>query len=65
MDTLSGTFMYGLWLLILFGIIPAAAGAAIAFVVSKSEQPEKKVLMIGAVVGAVIGLILGILLARF
>ena len=55
--------MYGLWLLILFGVIPATAGAAIAFVVSKSETPEKKTLTIGAVIGAVIGLIVGILLA--
>jgi hypothetical protein len=57
--------MYGLWLLILFVIIPAGVGAALAFVVSKDERPRRKVLLIGAAVGAVIGLAAGILLARF
>lgn len=56
--------MYGFWLLILFVIIPAGVGAALAFVVSKDEQPSRKVLLTGAVAGAVIGLIGGILLAR-
>jgi len=57
--------MYGLWLLILFGAIPAGIGAALAYVVSREEKPDKKVLVSGAVAGAVVGLIAGVLLARF
>ena len=57
--------MYGLWLLILFVIIPAGVGAALAFVISKDERPQRKMLLIGAAVGIVIGLIAGVLLARF
>jgi len=56
--------MYGLWLLILFVIIPAGVGAALAFVISKDERPARKVLLAGALVGAAIGLTTGILLAR-
>ena len=56
--------MYGLWLLVLFVFIPAGVGMALAYVVSKDEQPNKKVMAIGAAAGAIIGLIAGILLAR-
>ena len=56
--------MYGFWLLILFGALPAAFGAAIAFLVSKEEKPGKRVLLIGAAAGAFIGAIAGILLAN-
>jgi len=56
--------MYGLWLLILFVLIPAGVGAALAYVISKDERPQRKVLLTGAVVGAVVGLTAGILLAR-
>jgi len=56
--------MYGLWLLVLFVFIPAGVGMALAYVVSKDEQPNKKVMVIGAAAGAIIGLIAGILLAR-
>lgn len=56
--------MYGIWLLILFGILPAGLGAAIAYIVSRDENPSKKVMLLGAVAGAVIGLIVGVLLAE-
>lgn len=56
--------MYGMWLLILFGILPAGLGAAIAYIVSRDENPGKKVMILGAAVGAVIGVIAGVLLAR-
>jgi hypothetical protein len=56
--------MYGLWLLILFVLIPAGVGAALAYVVSKDERPQRKVLLAGALVGAALGLTAGILLAR-
>jgi len=56
--------MYGLWLLILFVVIPGAVGGALAFVVSKDERPNQKVLAAGAIVGVVIGLIVGVLLTR-
>jgi hypothetical protein len=56
--------MYGLWLLILFVLIPAGVGAALAYVISKDERPQRKVLLTGALVGAVVGLAAGILLAR-
>lgn len=56
--------MYGLWLLILFVFVPAGVGAALAYVVSKDEQPQRKVLLTGALAGAVVGLAAGILLAR-
>jgi len=57
--------MYGLWLLILFVLIPAGVGAALAFVVSRDERPPRKVLLAGALIGAVVGLAVGILLARY
>jgi hypothetical protein len=56
--------MYGLWLLVLFVLIPGGAGAALAYVVSRAEQPSRKVLAVGALVGAIVGVIAGILLAR-
>jgi disulfide bond formation protein DsbB len=56
--------MYGLWLLILFIFIPAGVGAALAYVISRDERPQRKVLLAGALVGAVVGLTAGILLAR-
>jgi formate hydrogenlyase subunit 3/multisubunit Na+/H+ antiporter MnhD subunit len=56
--------MYGIWLLVLFVILPAGAGAALAYVVSREERPSRKVLAIGAAVGAVIGIAVGLLLTR-
>ena len=56
--------MYGLWLLVLFVVIPAGVGAALAYVISRDEKPPRSVLAIGAVAGAVVGVIAGILLAR-
>jgi len=55
--------MYGFWLLILFGALPAVLGAAVAYIVSRDEEPSRKVLLLGAAVGAVIGLAVGIMLA--
>lgn len=60
----AGESMYGLWLLILFGILPAGLGAAIAYIASRDENPSKKVMLLGALAGAVIGLIVGVLLAQ-
>lgn len=56
--------MYGLWLLILFVIFPAVAGAAVSYVVSRDAKPSKKVLALGAAAGAGVGVVLGIVLAR-
>jgi formate hydrogenlyase subunit 3/multisubunit Na+/H+ antiporter MnhD subunit len=56
--------MYGIWLLVLFVILPAGAGAALAYVVSREERPSRNVLAIGAAVGAVIGIAVGLLLTR-
>jgi hypothetical protein len=56
--------MYGIWLLALFVILPAGAGAALAYVVSPAERPSRKILAIGAAVGTVIGIALGLLLTR-
>jgi hypothetical protein len=56
--------MYGIWLLVLFVILPAGAGAALAYVVSPAERPSRKILAIGAAVGTVIGIALGLLLTR-
>lgn len=56
--------MYGLWLLILFAILPAAVGAALSYVVSREGRPSKKTLAIGAAAGAAVGIVLGIVLAR-
>jgi ABC-type Fe3+ transport system permease subunit len=55
--------MYGFWLLILFGALPAAFGAAVAFLLSKEEKPPRRILLIGAVVGVAVGAIAGVLLA--
>jgi len=55
--------MYGFWLLILFGALPAALGAAVSYIVSRDEEPSRKALFLGAAVGAVIGLAVGIMLA--
>jgi ElaB/YqjD/DUF883 family membrane-anchored ribosome-binding protein len=56
--------MYGLWLLILFVILPAVAGAALTYVASREERPSRKTLAIGAAAGAAVGIVLGVLLAR-
>ena len=56
--------MYGIWLLVLFVILPAGAGVALAYVLSSAERPSRKILAIGAAVGTVIGIALGILLTR-
>lgn len=56
--------MYGLWLLVLFVVLPAAVGAALSYVVSRDAKPNKKVLAIGAAAGAAVGIVLGIFLAR-
>lgn len=55
--------MYGLWLLILFGILPAVLGATIAYIVSRDENPDKKVMLLSAAAGAVVGVTAGVLLA--
>ena len=55
-------FMFGIWIVIIFGIIPAAAGVALTYALSKEEEPNRKRMAIGGAVGAVIGLALGIAL---
>jgi len=57
--------MTGIWLLILFVILPGAAGAAIAFVVSKGDKPRPKVLAVGAAIGAAVGVTASLLLFRY
>lgn len=57
--------MIGLWLAILFVIVPGAAGAAIAYVLSEGDEVRPKVLAIGAAVGIAIGLTGGLLLFRY
>lgn len=56
--------MYGFWLLILFVLLPAAAGAALTYVVSRAERPSNMVLAIGAAAGAGVGLIVAFFLVR-
>lgn len=63
-DFQPGISMYGFWLLILFVLLPAAAGAALAYVVSPSERPSNMVLAVGAAAGAVVGLIIAYFLVR-
>ncbi len=57
--------MFGIWIVILFGIIPAAAGVGLTYAFSKEEVPPPKRLIIGGVIGSVIGLALGIFLVQF
>lgn len=54
--------MLGLWLTILFVIIPGAAGAVIAYGLSKGEDLRPKTLAIGAAIGITIGMTAGFLL---
>ena len=56
--------MIGIWLTILFILVPGAAGAAIAYVVSKGEEPRPKVLAGGAAIGVAVGLTAALLLFR-
>lgn len=56
--------MFGIWIVLLFGIIPAAAGVGLSYAFSKEETPNPKRLIIGGVIGAVVGLALGILLVQ-
>jgi hypothetical protein len=56
--------MTGILLLILFVIFPGTAGAAIAYAVSKGDEPRLKVLAVGAAIGAAVGLTAGLLLFR-
>jgi len=57
--------MFGIWIVILFGIIPAAVGAGLSYAFSKEDPPNRKRLIIGGAIGAVIGLALGIVLVQF
>jgi len=57
--------MTAVLLLILFVALPGAAGAAVAYIVSKGDEPRPKVLAAGAAVGIVIGLVGGLLLFRY
>ncbi len=57
--------MFGIWIVILFGIIPAAAGVGLSYAFSKEETPSPKRLIIGGAIGAVVGLALGIVLVQF
>lgn len=54
--------MIGFWLTILFVIIPGAAGAAIAYGLSKGDDVHPKTLAIGAAIGIAIGMTAGFLL---
>lgn len=54
--------MIGLWLTILFVIVPGAAGVVIAYALSKGEEVRPKPLAIGAAIGIAIGLTAGFLL---
>lgn len=56
--------MFGIWIVILFGIVPAAAGVGLSYAFSKEDPPNPKRLIIGGAVGAVIGLALGITLVQ-
>ena len=57
--------MIGIWLTVLFVIVPGAAGVAIAFALSKGEEPRPRMLALGAVIGIVIGLTAALLLFRY
>jgi hypothetical protein len=55
----------GLWLTDLFVILPGAAGAAIAFALSKGDAVRPRMLVLGALVGIAVGVSVGIFLFRF
>ncbi len=57
--------MIGLWLAVLFVIVPGVAGAAVAFALSKGEEPRPKMLALGAAVGIAIGVSAALLLFRY
>lgn len=57
--------MFGIWIIILFGIIPAAAGVGLSYAFSKEESPPPKRLIVGGAIGAAVGLVLGIVLVQF
>ena len=57
--------MIGLWLTILFVIIPGAAGAAIAYALNRDGEINRKWLAIGAGIGVVLGVTAGLLLFRY
>lgn len=57
--------MIGLWLTILFVIIPGAAGAAIAYALTRGEEINIKWLATGAGIGVVLGVVAAVLLFRF
>ena len=57
--------MIGLWLTILFVIIPGAAGAAIAYALNRGEEINPKWLAVGAGIGVVIGVTAAVLLFRY
>lgn len=57
--------MFGIWIVIIFGIVPAAAGAGLTYAFSKEDPPDPKRLIIGGAIGGVVGLVLGIVLVQF
>lgn len=56
--------MYGIWLLILFVILPGAVGGALSYVLSSAERPSNKILALGAAIGIAAGLILALFFVR-
>ena len=56
--------MFGIWIIILFVILPAAAGFALTYAFSKQESPPVKHLAFGAAGGAGVGVIAAILLTQ-
>ena len=57
--------MIGLWLTVLFVIIPGAAGAAVAYALNRGEDINRKWIAVGAGIGVVIGVTAGLLLFRY
>ena len=57
--------MIGIWLVVLFVIIPGGIGAGVAFAFSQGQQVTVKKLAVGALIGIVLGVTAGILLFRY
>ena len=57
--------MFGIWIVIIFGIVPAAAGVGLSYAFSKEDPPPPKRLIVGGAIGAAVGLALGIVLVQF
>ena len=57
--------MFGIWIVLLFVVLPAVAGAVLTYALSRETPPATTRLALGAAAGAVVGIVVAVALVRF